>query len=179
MAAGLACLVLQLDTLVARERPPRIQYTTTKLPNGLWLVLHEDHSTRSCTSSCIPRRLEERAAGPHRFAHLFEHLMFQGSRNVAQDQHQSFIASVGGESNATTNEDATVYWETIPGAYLPLALWLEADRMATLKVDEAPSSASAASSRKSAGRRSRARRTAGSPRSSTTRRSPSIPTSTR
>ena len=71
------------------------------------------------------------------FAHLFEHLMFQGSRNVSQDQHQAFIASVGGESNASTNEDATVYWQTVPSHYLPLALWLEADRMASLKVDEA------------------------------------------
>jgi zinc protease len=70
------------------------------------------------------------------FAHLFEHLMFQGSRNVGQDQHQSFIASVGGESNASTNEDSTNYWQTVPSHYLPLALWLEADRMGSLKVDE-------------------------------------------
>ena len=62
--------------------------------------------------------------------------MFQGSKNVAQDQHQSFIASIGGESNATTNEDSTKYWETVPAHYLPLALWLEADRMASLKVEE-------------------------------------------
>ena len=122
---------------VARERPPRIQYTTTKLPNGLWLVLHEDHSTPIVHLE-LQYHVGSKNERPGRtgFAHLFEHLMFQGSRNVAQDQHQSFIASVGGESNATTSEDATVYWETFPAQYLPLALWLEADRMASLKVDQ-------------------------------------------
>ena len=62
--------------------------------------------------------------------------MFQGSKNVPQDQHQAFIASIGGESNASTNEDSTNYWETVPAHYLPLALWLEADRMASLKVEQ-------------------------------------------
>ena len=135
---GLACLALQLDTLRRPRAAARIQYTTTRLPNGLWLVLHEDHSTPIVHVELqyhVGSKNER--AGRTGFAHLFEHLMFQGSRNVAQDQHQSFIASVGGESNATTNEDATVYWETIPAQYLPMALWLEADRMATLKVDEA------------------------------------------
>jgi zinc protease len=138
IAAGLACLVLQIDTLHARERPPRIQYTTTRLPNGLWLVLHEDHSTPIVHVE-LQYHVGSKNEKPGRtgFAHLFEHLMFQGSRNVSQDQHQSLIASVGGESNATTNEDATVYWETLPAQYLPMALWLEADRMATLKVDDA------------------------------------------
>jgi zinc protease len=70
------------------------------------------------------------------FAHLFEHLMFKGSKNVRADQHPSWITSVGGQSNAFTDEDATVFWETLPAQYLPLALWLEADRMATLEVDE-------------------------------------------
>jgi zinc protease len=138
LAAGLACLILQVDTLQARVRPPRIEYTTTRLPNGLWLVLHEDHSTPIVHVELqyhVGSKNER--AGRTGFAHLFEHLMFQGSRNVSQDQHQSLIASVGGESNATTNEDATVYWETLPAQYLPMALWLEADRMATLKVDDA------------------------------------------
>ena len=61
--------------------------------------------------------------------------MFKGSKNVEPEQHTSIIASVGGESNAYTNEDTTVFWETVPAQYLPLALWLEADRMASLRVD--------------------------------------------
>ena len=70
------------------------------------------------------------------FAHLFEHMMFKGSKNVEPEGHPSYISSVGGQSNAYTNEDATVFWETVPSQYLPLVLWLEADRMASLRIDE-------------------------------------------
>jgi zinc protease len=63
-------------------------------------------------------------------------MMFKGSRNVRPDQHPSWITSVGGQANAFTDEDATVYWETVPAQYLPLILWLEADRMASLEVTE-------------------------------------------
>jgi zinc protease len=62
-------------------------------------------------------------------------MMFKGSKNVQPESHTSIIASIGGRSNAYTQEDATVFWETLPAQYLPLALWLEADRMATLRVD--------------------------------------------
>ena len=71
------------------------------------------------------------------FAHLFEHMMFKGSKNVEPEGHPSWISSVGGQSNASTNEDATVFWQTLPAQYLPLVLWLEADRMASLRIDEA------------------------------------------
>jgi zinc protease len=141
LAAGLAAALLVLPPfappLVARERPTTLVYTSTKLDNGLWVVLHEDHSTPIVHVS-VTYHVGSKNERPGRtgFAHLFEHLMFQGSKNVGQDQHQSFIASVGGESNASTNEDSTNYWETVPAHYLPLALWLEADRMASLKVDE-------------------------------------------
>jgi zinc protease len=75
-------------------------------------------------------------AGRTGFAHLFEHMMFKGSKNVEPESHTSIIASVGGRSNAFTTEDETVFWQTLPSHYLPLALWLEADRMATLRVDD-------------------------------------------
>ncbi|HEY8548554.1 MAG TPA: pitrilysin family protein [Vicinamibacterales bacterium] len=138
LVAGLACLTLRVDAESARERPAKLVYTSHKLANGLWVVLHEDHSTPIVHVE-LQYHVGSKNERPGRtgFAHLFEHLMFQGSRNVSQDQHQSFIASVGGESNASTNEDATVYWQTVPSHYLPLALWLEADRMASLNVDEA------------------------------------------
>src|SRR5215212_11475783 len=70
------------------------------------------------------------------FAHFFEHMMFKGSKNVEPEQHTSIIASIGGQANAYTNEDTTVFWQTLPAQYLPLVLWMEADRMATLRVDE-------------------------------------------
>jgi zinc protease len=63
-------------------------------------------------------------------------MMFKGSKNVPPEQHGSLIAGVGGEFNAYTNEDATVFWQTVPTNYLPLVLWLEADRMATLRIDD-------------------------------------------
>ena len=70
------------------------------------------------------------------FAHLFEHMMFKGSKNVEPEGHPSWISSIGGQSNAYTTEDATVFWETVPAQYLPLVLWLEADRLATLRIEE-------------------------------------------
>jgi zinc protease len=70
------------------------------------------------------------------FAHFFEHMMFKGSKNVEPEGHPSYISSVGGQSNAYTTEDATVFWETVPSQYLPLVLWLEADRLASLRIDE-------------------------------------------
>jgi zinc protease len=71
------------------------------------------------------------------FAHLFEHLMFKGSKNVRADQHPSWITSIGGQANASTDEDATIFWQTVPAQYLPLVLWLEADRLGSLDVSEA------------------------------------------
>ena len=62
--------------------------------------------------------------------------MFKGSKNVEPEGHPSYISSVGGQSNAYTTEDATVFWETVPSQYLPLVLWLEADRMASLRIDD-------------------------------------------
>lgn len=71
------------------------------------------------------------------FAHLFEHLMFQGSANVAPGEHMALVEKAGGRVNATTSQDRTNYFETIPRGALELALWLEADRMATLSITEA------------------------------------------
>ena len=143
LAAGLAAALLLSPPVGATGRRARASDARSSTPrrsspNGLWVVLHEDHSTPIVHVSVTYHvGSKNERAGRTGFAHLFEHLMFQGSKNVAQDQHQSFIASVGGESNASTNEDSTNYWETVPAHYLPLALWLEADRMASLKVEEA------------------------------------------
>jgi zinc protease len=109
----------------------------TTLPNGLQVVYLEDHST-PITHLAIWYHVgsKDEKAGRTGFAHLFEHLMFKGSKNVRPDQHPSLITSVGGQSNAYTDEDATVYWETVPSQYLPLVLWMEADRMASLDVSD-------------------------------------------
>jgi zinc protease len=127
-----------LTPLDAAVRPPRMEYSTTTLPNGLTVVLSEDHST-PIVHADLWYHVGSKDERPGRtgFAHLFEHMMFKGSKNVGSEDHASMIASIGGRSNAYTNDDTTVFWETVPSQYLPLILWLEADRMATLKIDEA------------------------------------------
>jgi zinc protease len=121
----------------AANRPPKLEYSMTTLPNGLKVVLLEDHSTPIVHAE-IWYHVGSKNEKPGRtgFAHLFEHMMFKGSKNVEPEGHPSWISSVGGQSNATTNEDATIFWQTFPAQYLPLVLWLEADRMATLRIDE-------------------------------------------
>jgi zinc protease len=135
--ASLAIVGLAVPSPAA-VRPPKLQYRITTLPNGLTVVLSEDHST-PIVHVQLWYHVGSKNERPGRtgFAHLFEHMMFKGSKNVEPEAHTSFMSSVGGQSNAYTTEDATVFWETAPQQYLPLMLWLEADRMATLRVDEA------------------------------------------
>ena len=118
-------------------RPPKLNYTTAKLPNGLTVVLSEDHST-PIVQLQLWYHVGSKNERPGRtgFAHLFEHLMFKGSKNVDSEEHITMISGIGGETNATTNEDTTIFWETVPAHYLPVILWLEADRMADLRIDQ-------------------------------------------
>jgi zinc protease len=121
----------------AASRPPKFVYQRMQLPNGLTVVLNEDRST-PIVNVQLWYHVGSKDEKPGRtgFAHLFEHLMFKGSRNVEPEQHTSIVASVGGQANAYTNEDTTVFWQTVPAQYLPLVLWMEADRMATLRIDQ-------------------------------------------
>jgi zinc protease len=137
VAVVLAAGVLLAPITQAAVRPPRLNYTTTTLPNGLKVVFLEDHST-PIVHLQMWYHVGSKNERPGRtgFAHFFEHMMFKGSKNVEPEGHPSYISSVGGQSNAYTNEDATVFWETVPAQYLPLVLWLEADRMASLRIDE-------------------------------------------
>ncbi|HEX7138684.1 MAG TPA: pitrilysin family protein [Vicinamibacterales bacterium] len=134
LAAIPAILVQQASAAV---RPPKLQYAITTLPNGLTLVMSEDHSTPIVHLN-LTYHVGSKNEKPGRtgFAHLFEHLMFKGSQNVMSEAHTSYVASVGGQSNAYTTDDETVFWETVPSQYLPMILWLEADRMATLRIDK-------------------------------------------
>jgi len=121
----------------AAVRPPRLQYEMFTLPNGLTVILHEDRSTPIVHLQLwyhVGSKNEK--PGKTGFAHLFEHMMFKGSKNVGPEAHISFISSVGGQVNAYTRDDETVFWQTVPSQYLPLVLWLEADRMATLRIDQ-------------------------------------------
>lgn len=110
-----------------------IPYSKYVLPNGLTLIIHEDHSDPvvyvDVTYHVGSAREQEGRSG---FAHFFEHMMFQGSEHVADEQHFKLINEAGGTLNGTTNTDRTNYFETLPSNYLELALWLESDRMGFL-----------------------------------------------
>src|SRR4029453_19426696 len=117
----------------AAVRPPKLEYQRLQLPNGLVVVLHQDRSTPIVHVELwyhVGSKNERK--GRTGFAHFFEHLMFKGSKNVEAEGHPSRISSIGGQSNASTNEDATIFWETFPAQYLPMVLWLQRDGRATL-----------------------------------------------
>jgi zinc protease len=139
VSVGLVVLGLSLWVRApsAAVQPPKLQYQMATLANGLTVVLEEDHSVPIAHLQLwyhVGSKNEQ--PGRTGFAHLFEHLMFKGSKNVAPEGHTSMISGVGGQSNAYTTEDVTVFWETVPSQYLPMILWLEADRMATLRIDQ-------------------------------------------
>ncbi|HEX2877187.1 MAG TPA: pitrilysin family protein [Polyangiaceae bacterium] len=106
------------------------------LENGLRLVLASDNSAKTVAVS-VTYGVGSRDEGPGQsgFAHLFEHMMFQGSEHVAKGKHFTFITERGGQLNGTTSSDRTNYFEVLPSTELPLALWLEADRMRALAVN--------------------------------------------
>ncbi len=111
----------------------RVPVTVDTLPNGLTLIVHEDHSVPTvATNVWFHVGSGDEKPGRTGFAHLFEHFMFQGSRHVSKSEHMSLIQGAGGVNNATTFFDRTNYFETLPSHQLDLGLWLEADRMATL-----------------------------------------------
>ncbi|UXP32758.1 insulinase family protein [Reichenbachiella agarivorans] len=107
-----------------------IPYEKYELANGLTLIIHEDHSDPlvhvDVTYHVGSAREELNKSG---FAHFFEHMMFQGSENVADEEHFKIVTESGGTLNGTTNRDRTNYFETMPSNQLETALWLEADRM--------------------------------------------------
>ena len=116
-------------------RPAPAHITTRVLANGLRMVMVEDHTTPIINLQVWYHvGSKDERAGRTGFAHLFEHLMFQGSAHVAPEQHTRIVESMGGVSNAYTTEDATVFFETFPSNFLARALWLEADRMGGLTV---------------------------------------------
>ena len=136
-AAAAAFAIVLSPGSEAAVRPPKLDYSMTTLPNGMKVVLLEDHST-PIVHLQMWYHVGSKNERPGRtgFAHLFEHMMFKGSKNVEPEGHPSYVSSVGGQSNAFTDEDATVFWETVPAQYLPLVLWLEADRLASLRIEE-------------------------------------------
>ncbi|MDQ3816806.1 MAG: insulinase family protein, partial [Acidobacteriota bacterium] len=119
------------------ERNVHVNYKETKLKNGLRVITVEDHSSPVIAID-ITYNVGSRDERPGRtgFAHLFEHMMFKGSENVGTGEHFYLIFNNGGTMNGTTNEDRTTYFEALPSNQLDLMLYLEADRMRSLAINQ-------------------------------------------
>jgi zinc protease len=114
-----------------------VKFTEHKLKNGLRVILSEDHATPTF-SIAVTYNVASRDERPGRtgFAHLFEHMMFQGSENVGKGEHFIYVENNGGGANGTTSSDRTEYHETLPANQLDLGLFLEADRMKSLVINQ-------------------------------------------
>jgi zinc protease len=126
---------IKLEESITKSNPNQIliPYDRYTLANGLTVILHEDHSdpiVHVDVTYHVGSAREE--IGKSGFAHFFEHMMFQGSDHVADEQHFKIITEAGGTLNGTTNKDRTNYFETVPSNQLEKMLWLEADRMGFL-----------------------------------------------
>lgn len=114
-----------------------IKFTEFDLPNGLHVILHEDHSTPIVAVS-VMYHVGSKNEDPERtgFAHFFEHLLFEGSENIDRGEYMKLVQSAGGQINANTSQDRTFYYEVLPSNQLELALWMESERMLHAKIDE-------------------------------------------
>ncbi len=115
----------------------KIKFVEEKLSNGLHVILHQDNTNPLVSVSVLYHvGSKNETLGKSGFAHFFEHLMFEGSKNIKRGEYFKYIASNGGQNNAYTNYDETCYYEILPSDRLPLALWLESERMLHAKVDK-------------------------------------------
>jgi predicted Zn-dependent peptidase len=146
LAPALAALVAAAAALasapaaLAAQSGAQIDYETYTLDNGLQVILAEDHSTPAVAVDVWyhvgSRHDPEDRSG---FAHLFEHMMFQGSKHVGhteETEHLVMVEKVGGNANGTTGDDRTNYFQTVPANRVNMALWLEADRMRFLEITQ-------------------------------------------
>jgi zinc protease len=137
MRKPLVVALLLASNPLAGQEPGRIPFETYTLDNGLTVILSENHTAQVVTVNVwydVGSRNER--AGRTGFAHLFEHMMFQGSGNVNKSEHFQLVERAGGGLNGSTQPDRTNYYETLPSNRLNLGLWLEADRMRSLAITD-------------------------------------------
>jgi len=130
-------IVMTLSTAQLHAKPVNVPVVYYKLPNGLKVVISEDHIAPVVTVGVyynVGFRVEPK--GRTGFAHLFEHMMFQGSANVKKFEHAKFVEANGGSTNGHTDFDYTNYYETLPSNRVEMALWLESDRMRSLDISD-------------------------------------------
>lgn len=116
---------------------PQISFETYSLPNGLRVILSPDRTVPvAAVSSIFDVGSRQERKGRSGFAHLFEHLMFGGSRNAPKGVYDRLLESYGGDNNASTHKDFTLYYEIVPSNALPIPLWLDADRLSSLAITQ-------------------------------------------
>ncbi|MFN5417636.1 MAG: M16 family metallopeptidase [Flavobacteriia bacterium] len=115
----------------------KIEYVEYDLPNGIHVILHEEHSTPIVAVSIL-YHVGSKNENPDRtgFAHFFEHLLFEGSTNIGRGEYSQLVEKNGGTLNANTSQDRTYYYEILPSNQLELGLWLESERLLHAKVDQ-------------------------------------------
>lgn len=139
LVAVLACgpLALLNRPALAAVALPHSAIRTKDLANGLRILMVEDHDAPVINVQVWYHvGSKNELSGRTGFAHFFEHLMFDGTKNIGPEQFSDYIVRSGGTDNANTTEDATIFWETVPSNNLPVVLWLEADRMRNLQITE-------------------------------------------
>ena len=127
---------LVLLNTAAQGQLTKIKFVEYDLPNGLHVILHEDHSTPIVAVSVL-YHVGSKNEDPTRtgFAHFFEHLMFEGSPNIGRGEYMKIVEGNGGVLNANTTFDRTFYYEILPSNQLELGLWMESERMLHAKID--------------------------------------------
>jgi predicted Zn-dependent peptidase len=125
-----------LLTLSSMKASATINFTEYTMPNGLHVILQEDHSTPIVAVS-VMYHVGSKNEDPQRtgFAHFFEHLLFEGSDNIKRGEYMKYIQAAGGQLNANTTQDRTFYYEVLPSNQLELGLWMESERMLHAKID--------------------------------------------
>lgn len=136
MKAFIPLSVFTMATITATAQTRQIEFTEYDLPNGLHVILHEDHSTPIVAVGVMYHVGSKDEASDRRgFAHFFEHLLFEGSDNIGRGEFAKYVEKAGGVLNANTTGDRTYYYEVLPSNQLDLGLWLESERMMHAKVD--------------------------------------------
>ncbi len=133
----LALLVAVLSTTTVFSQSNEIKFEEYTLENGLHVILHQDASTPIVAVSVL-YHVGSKNENPERtgFAHFFEHLLFEGSENIGRGEFDRYVNERGGTNNAYTSSDVTYYHEVFPSNELPMALWLESERMLHAKVEQ-------------------------------------------
>lgn len=130
-------LLTVISSYAASAQSVNIKFTEYDLPNGLHVILHEDHTIPTVAISVL-YHVGSKNEDPTRtgFAHFFEHLLFEGSENIERGEYMKLVQNNGGVINANTSFDRTFYFETLPSNKLEQGMWMESERMLHAKIDD-------------------------------------------